>query len=624
MITARRSDIDSLRAISVVSVVIFHINSSIFPNGYLGVDLFFVISGYVITKSLIKKIKIKKFSFLEFYLRRAKRILPVLLVVLLATLTLAFIILLTQDLKRFSESLLSSLGFVSNFYFWLTGGYFSTDDQLKPLLHLWSLSVEEQFYLFFPIFLFFIYKFFNKLKYYLFAVILVSAISFFLNLFFLSHTDTVFFLFPTRIWQFGIGVIFALIPNLKLKNVWLDSIYLLAALSLIIFNFLYSVKTLPDATLMCIGLGLILFKTENKKNILYNIFRIKIIVFIGLISYSVYLWHWPIISLLKYTSIDFPKIYLIIFACLIIIILSSITWKYIEQPFLNEYSNKRIFFFIGMSYFLLVVLSTLVLTTKNIPSRYDKYPNLVAEAIGSTYDCPQILYRKFNNTYGCYINSEINKPVTSVLYGNSHAFMYGWPFIRHIEESRQKGIIIQFSCLPFIDKNTSIECLIRAKSRFNSIINSKEVEDVFIGLTWSTNKLVDKDNKVYVDKNFEIRKQSINLLIEKFRDHKKNVYLIGPVSIPDYDFASDFSRRIIFNKNTGNLKKPRYEFEKKYKQIINYYEKKLKNNFIQPHKLLCDLKHCFFADKKGAYFSDSNHLSKYGSMKMLRLFKKLN
>ena len=156
MIKNRRSDIDTLRGISVISVIIFHIDSLIFPNGYLGVDLFFVISGYVITKSILKSLKNKTFSFSRFYLKRARRILPALLFVLLISLIVAIIILLTADLKRFSESLISSLGFVSNFYFWLTGGYFSTNDQLKPLLHLWSLSVEEQFYLFFPIFFYFL------------------------------------------------------------------------------------------------------------------------------------------------------------------------------------------------------------------------------------------------------------------------------------------------------------------------------------------------------------------------------------------------------------------------------------------------------------------------------------
>ena len=193
MSQARRTDIDTLRGVSVISVLIYHLNSSFFPNGYLGVDLFFVISGYVITRSIIKDLQNGKFNFLNFYIKRARRILPALLFVLLTSLLFAGIFLLNADLKRFVESLISSLGFVSNFYFWLTGGYFSSNDQLKPLLHLWSLSVEEQFYIFFPIFLFLIYRFFKNKNAYFIGILLASIISFTLNYYFLSHTDTVFF-----------------------------------------------------------------------------------------------------------------------------------------------------------------------------------------------------------------------------------------------------------------------------------------------------------------------------------------------------------------------------------------------------------------------------------------------
>ena len=194
MIKSRRTDIDSLRGLSVLSVIIFHLDQKFFPNGYLGVDLFFVISGYVITKSLIKNINQNKFSFANFYLRRIRRIFPALLVVLLFTLLSGLMILLTADLKRFAESLIASLGFVSNFYFWITGGYFSTDDQLKPLLHLWSLSVEEQFYLFFPLFLYVIFKISKKINFYLFCVIFVFLVSYSINLYFISkgHRDAIF------------------------------------------------------------------------------------------------------------------------------------------------------------------------------------------------------------------------------------------------------------------------------------------------------------------------------------------------------------------------------------------------------------------------------------------------
>ena len=329
----RRVDIDSLRGLSVISVIIFHLDHAYFPNGYLGVDLFFVISGYVITKSIIKKYYEGNFKFTDFYIKRIRRILPVLLVVLISSFLVGLYLLLLSDLKKFSESLLTSLGFIWNFYFWITGGYFSTNDQLKPLLHLWSLSVEEQYYILFPIFLFLIYRFFKNKNAYFIGILLASIISFTLNYYFLSHTDTVFFLFPTRIWQFGIGAAAALSPHLKIKNLWAEFFYYFIAIFLIVYNFCVTTKSLPDGTLMCIGLSLILIKYSNEKNFLSKIFQFRPIIFTGLISYSLYLWHWPTISFLKYIFVDGLTKQIIFLTIIFIFTISFLSWKFIEQPF---------------------------------------------------------------------------------------------------------------------------------------------------------------------------------------------------------------------------------------------------------------------------------------------------
>ena len=186
MIKERRVEIDSLRAVSIISVIVFHLDRYFFPNGYLGVDLFFVISGYLITRSILNDYKKNNFSFYKFYLRRIRRIFPVLLTVLIFVFFSGYFILLTPDLKKFSLSLLTSLGFISNFYFWITGGYFSINDELKPLLHLWSLSVEEQFYLFFPILIFLIFKYTKKINFFLIFILIITFISFAINIFFIS------------------------------------------------------------------------------------------------------------------------------------------------------------------------------------------------------------------------------------------------------------------------------------------------------------------------------------------------------------------------------------------------------------------------------------------------------
>ena len=265
-----------------------------------------------------------------------------------------------------------------------------------------------------------------------------------------------------------------------------------------------------------------------------------------------------------------------------------------------------------------------ILLHNNIPSRYEKYPNLLAQSIKSSYDCPPIKYKKYYYTYGCYINSKSSENPKNILFGNSHAYMYGWPFIKYMKDTNMSGIILQFSCLPFIDKNTSVGCLSKARERYNSIISSKKNENVFIGFTWYSNKLIDEKGKKYFDNSFELRQKSLNFLIKELKKNKKNVILIGPTPKPSYDFASEYSRQLIFNGDKYKLDENREIFDGQYADIIKYYENKLGKNFIQPHKKLCDDKKCYFADKKGALFSDGSHLSKYGSMKMLPLFYDVN
>ncbi|MDC1159041.1 acyltransferase family protein [Pelagibacteraceae bacterium] len=632
----RRTDIDTLRAIAVTSVIIFHLDPNLFPMGYLGVDMFFVISGYLITKSILKSYKSNNFSFAKFYYKRVKRILPVLLVVLFFSLIFALFFLLISDLRKFAESLITSLGFISNFYFWLTGGYFSTNNQLKPLLHLWSLSVEEQFYIFYPIYLYFTFKIFRSLHFKLLSIIFVTFFSFGITLFLISKGHSVprqaiFFLSPFRVWQFGIGSIFAFLPNLKLKNNLIDTIYIFFALFLIFFNFFYKLNFLPEAIFICIGTSLILFKTINKKNYLSKIFNLKILIFIGVISYSLYLWHWPLISFLKYINIEKINVNHMILSVIVIFILSYLSWKFVEQPFLYKYSKQKVLSFVGISFFLLFLSSIIIMFSQNIPSRFGNYPNEIANAVGSNYRCVTSITKvkvvPFGDSYGCIINSTEKNREKTVLYGNSHAMMYGYAYKKFLESNKEKGLLAGLSngCLPFLDINISTQCLNKSRAYFNSIINSPNIKDVIIGFNWYADNLVNKNGKVPHDHDFSLRKNSIDHLIKNFIREGKNVYLIGPIEIPKIDFPSKLSREIAFKKKRSvNVYRSRKEFDQIYSKSIKYYKKELGKNFLRPHRYLCDQVNCYFADDKGSFFSDQNHLSYYGSMRMLKLFNNLN
>ena len=201
-----RRDIDGLRAFAVVSVIFFHANFKVFSGGCCGVDVFFVISGFLISSIIVNDLKLSKFSFLKFYEKRARRILPALLFIIIFSIPFALIFMLPGDLYNFSKSVIYTIIFTSNIFFWKESGYFDISSELKPLIHTWSLSIEEQFYLFYPIILFLSYKYFKK--YFLAIIIGIFFISFLLAMWLTNIKPSAsFYLLPTRVFELLLGAI---------------------------------------------------------------------------------------------------------------------------------------------------------------------------------------------------------------------------------------------------------------------------------------------------------------------------------------------------------------------------------------------------------------------------------
>ena len=190
-----------------------------------------------------------------------------------------------------------------------------------------------------------------------------------------------------------------------------------------------------------------------------------------------------------------------------------------------------------------------------------------------------------------------------------------------IKKQRQGLSVPLNSCLPFADLNISKKCLLKAESYLNTIINDQNINTVIIGFTWYVDDLIDLNGKIINDSNYLERIKSIDKLILKLNNKGKKVYLLGPIETPQQELASVLSRKIAFEKvENYNLSVKKEDFYSKYKVPLNYFSKKLKKNFLLPHEILCDNKKCYFADKNGSYFSDTNHLSFYGSSKMKSLF----
>jgi len=348
-----RSDIDGLRAVAILSVVIFHAFPRMLSGGFVGVDIFFVISGFLISSILFKSIQSGGFSFSEFYAGRIRRIFPALLLVLLCAYVFGWLVLLPDEFKQLGNHIAAGAGFIQNFVLWKEAGYFDTATELKPLMHLWSLAVEEQFYLLYPLLIWLAWRMRLNL---LAVVIVLGLLSFYLNVSEIKH-DTVktFFLPQTRFWELlaGAGLayfeLFKHLPPVRAggRYAWGQSVsglstggYLQSWLSFAgVLLIGLAVAGLDKSALFpgwwalapVIGAVLIIFAGPDawlNRRILSH----RWLVFVGLISYPLYLWHWMLLSFVRITGIDFPFYGAEILAVALSGLLAWLTFEWVEKP----------------------------------------------------------------------------------------------------------------------------------------------------------------------------------------------------------------------------------------------------------------------------------------------------
>lgn len=347
-----RKEIDGLRALAVIPVIFFHAGFTTFSGGFVGVDIFFVISGYLITTILLNDLETNSFSIIRFYERRARRILPVLFFVILISIPFAWILLPPYELISFSKSVAAIPLLISNFFFWKDGGYFDTAAELKPLLHTWSLAVEEQYYIFFPIFILFSWRLGKK---FIFWALILGIISSLIIAQIGSILKPVpnFYLLPGRVWEFALGGVLAfyyksgggLRSGLEQEILSLCG---LISILLAIFTFSNEIPYPSIYTLLpTVGAALIILFAQ-KNTLVGKLLSARLFIGMGVISYSAYLWHQPVLAFAKIGAISFgdiPKIVLLF----IIFTLSIFSWKYIEAPFRrNNFISSR-FIYIALA-----------------------------------------------------------------------------------------------------------------------------------------------------------------------------------------------------------------------------------------------------------------------------------
>lgn len=323
-----RTDIDGLRAVAVLAVLFYHIGIWPFTGGFVGVDIFFVISGFLITKIIYDSETAGRFSYLDFYVRRVRRLLPALFVAIVATFAVGAWIFLPEDFARLAGSAASALVAASNIFFWYESGYFDVAAKLKPLLHTWSLAVEIQFYLFWPAFIVFLVR----RRAFAFGVVAVSILSLAAAVYVMSIAPTMVFYFtPFRIFEFAMGGLVFAAPRIKAR--WLLETLFIAGIALILWCvFSFTDQTpFPGWTALppCIGAALIVYAGNAKASL---VLRAAPVVWIGQISYSLYLVHWPIIVYSRYGALSDPTAAQDNILIALTFLLAAISYYAVESP----------------------------------------------------------------------------------------------------------------------------------------------------------------------------------------------------------------------------------------------------------------------------------------------------
>jgi peptidoglycan/LPS O-acetylase OafA/YrhL len=372
-----RRDIDGLRAVAIILVLLYHFDLGV-SGGFVGVDVFFVISGYLITGIIHRQAAGRGFSYLEFYERRARRILPALMVVLAACTVAAFFLLLPSELKAFGASLAATLAFVSNFFFWAEGSYFGPASDLAPLLHTWSLSVEEQFYLAMPPLYLLLRRFApNRIPHAFALVTLVSLAG--ASYFVLYRAHEVFYWTPFRVWELAIGGCLAVtvLPepgSARLRNAAAALGIGMIVAAGVLFD---STTRFPgySALLPCAGAALVIWAGNRRNGVSTVLLANRPMVFIGLISYSLYLWHWPLMVFARHYHVGeaVPLVVRLPLA-LLALLLAYLSWRFVETPFRSrQLVSRRGMVAWGAGTGLVAAgLAALMMLSQGLPTRFSE------------------------------------------------------------------------------------------------------------------------------------------------------------------------------------------------------------------------------------------------------------
>ncbi|HEY5046877.1 MAG TPA: acyltransferase family protein [Rhizomicrobium sp.] len=639
-----RPEIDGLRALAILPVVFFHYRLPYFRGGFAGVDVFFVISGYLITSLITGEMDKGRFTLLEFYVRRIRRIFPALFFMLIVATAAAYILLFPVDLLRYAKSLLATAGFASNFAFWQEAGYFDVASDQKPLLHLWSIAVEEQFYLLFPVFLLILGKNARVRRAGIAAILLLS---FGLSVWGLGHDrDAAFYLLPARAWELMLGAILAAGAVPALRNAAIRECEAGAGIVLIAVAVFGLSPQMPFpgplALIPCLGAALVLHGTQSGNSVVGKALSVRPLVFIGLISYSLYLWHWPIYVFSRYvlfrelTGWESVVLIAVSFAAAVM------SWRFVEMPFRRTVARIRLLPAAAAAMAAAFGVGAFASAADGLPQRLPlRLQRILAEQDDHEpriERCFPLTARDVEAGRPCTLGAAADAP-SFLLWGDSHADAIVPPVEQIASRAGREGLFAGgASCVPLLGVTTPAPTCRPFNDAVEKLALSAGIHEVILEARWAKyadgepygaeprGHIVLRDDQsagTPPADNHAVFARGLERTIRALTQAGKKVILVASIPEVGWPVPAVLARRALArDRGTVSVSFAAYMQRQSFVLAVFSRMHRLYGvTVIYPHEALCANGSCAVSLNGIPLYRDEHHLSVYGALRLEPLLK---
>ena len=663
-----RKEIDGLRAIAIIPVVLYHAGLDFFSGGFVGVDVFFVISGYLIASIIIKDLDSAEFSIAKFYERRFRRIFPALWVMSLTCFVFGYFYISPSDMQDLSKSLIRTFLFISNIYFYKHSGYFDLAAELKPLIHTWSLSIEEQYYIFFPAILMLLHRHVGK-KYIAPIIAFVMVCGLMLSQYMLASDQLgSYYLIQSRGWELLLGAVIAVqlshrpeVLHFK-KKIFAELASILGLFSIFFSAIYFNKQTLfPGlaALVPTLGAALVIIYA-NEGTLVANLLGRKPFVFVGLISYSLYLWHQPILSFARITIAAEPSAHTVILLVAAAFIMAYISWRFVESPF-RDYGRvkKKVFKMLVLTGLIVVVVLGNWGAVNGLKSRFNTLYSNHPQLLGAEKPINCRLQSHSNKSdYDLCVFGDESSSTTIALWGDSHAAMLISALDEKFKVNHIKGVrVLAKGCdpIPGIQEEDFLYVLQKKRSecasKYASIYSylDKNVKGTIVSIRWTSHLypipgfvdrmlfdnqeggvepgksrrqiVLDSENRIWIDG--DLKRQEIYQFLDFLAQNQKYVVLVYPVPEVGWNVPRATLQKLILN-DEANIQDvtTSYALYRKRNKFVNEVLDQWNNGLIyriKPDEVLCghpEKDRCYAQFEGVSYYSDDNHLSYAGSVRL--------